>query len=103
IKPPSQGGHSSATVSLVDIPGTLADNRYLHGRWAETPQLHPNIPCDRSLGCATLSTRAGEQPDDLRIERRNVIRTAARHQTLVDDDLLVDPIGTGVLEIGLQR
>src|SRR6204780_5367555 len=103
IKPPSQGGHSGATVSLIDIPGTLPDNRYLHGRWAEAPPLHPNFPCNRSLGCALPSTRAGKQPDDLRIERRDVIRTAARHQTLVDDDLLVDPIGAGVLEIGLQR
>src|ERR1700735_1315582 len=44
IKPPSQGGHSNATVSLVDIPGSLPDNRYPPGRWAEAPPLHPNFP-----------------------------------------------------------
>jgi hypothetical protein len=41
--------------------------------------------------------------DLLRRERWDVVRLAARDQTLVYDDLLVDPVGACVADVGLQR
>ena len=41
--------------------------------------------------------------DELRAERRDVVRLPARHDALVDHDLLVDPPGAGIDEVGLDR
>ena len=38
----------------------------------------------------------GELLDHRRVERRDVIGLAAGHKSLVDDDLLVDPVTAGV-------
>src|SRR4051794_29251276 len=41
--------------------------------------------------------------DDLLGERRDVVGVAARHETLVDVDLLVDPVAARVADVGLDR
>src|SRR5205085_4948152 len=52
----------------------------------------------RRLGVRTL----GELLDDLRVEGGQVVGLAARDEPGVDDDLLVDPVRTGVAKVGLQ-
>ena len=42
----------------------------------------------------------GELLDDLGAERREVIGVARRHETLIDDDLLIDDVAPGVADIG---
>jgi hypothetical protein len=42
----------------------------------------------------------GELLDDRRAERRQVVRAAARHETVVDDDLLVEHDGARVAQVG---
>jgi hypothetical protein len=44
-----------------------------------------------------------EQGYGLTIQRRNIVGFAARHKLAVDDDPLVDILGAGVFEIGLER
>jgi hypothetical protein len=44
----------------------------------------------------------GELLDDLGAEGRQVIRLARRDETLVDDDLPVDPAAAGVENVGFQ-
>src|SRR5579872_7182802 len=44
----------------------------------------------------------GELLDDLVVEARDVVGLAARHDALVDDDLLVDPGPAGVLDVGTE-
>src|SRR2546423_2664105 len=44
----------------------------------------------------------GELLDHLLVERRDVVRLAAGHEPVVDDDLLVDPAAAGVPDVGLQ-
>jgi acyl transferase domain-containing protein len=46
---------------------------------------------------------SAEHPDHFPIERRDVAGTAARDQIAVDDDLLIHPVRSGVLEIGFER
>src|SRR4051794_3857152 len=43
-----------------------------------------------------------EQLEHLPIERRNVLRLAARHQPLLGDHFLIDPGGARVREIGFE-
>jgi hypothetical protein len=38
-------------------------------------------------------TGAAEQLDHFAIERRDVTGVSARHQVVVDDDFLIDPVG----------
>src|SRR5919206_2941117 len=44
----------------------------------------------------------GELLDHLRVERRDVVRLAARDEALVDVDLLVHPVAAGVADVGLD-
>src|SRR5262249_60694966 len=44
-----------------------------------------------------------EQSDHLAVEGRDVVRFAARHEVVVNHDLLVYPLGASVLEIRLDR
>ena len=45
---------------------------------------------------------AGEEREQGVVERRQVVGLAARDEVAVDDDLLVDPVGAGVAQVGLQ-
>ena len=49
-----------------------------------------------------LERASRELLDDLRVERLEVVGLAAADQPLVDVDLLVDPLGAGVAQVGLQ-
>ena len=44
-----------------------------------------------------------EHLDQLRVEGRDVVGLAARHEAAVDDDFLVDALRAGVLEVGRQQ
>src|SRR4051794_9881279 len=57
---------------------------------------------DVGLGALALVHALGELLDDLGLERFQVFRFAAGDQSLVDVDFLVDPVGAGVAEVGLQ-
>src|SRR6476660_7123236 len=41
--------------------------------------------------------------DHLGVERGNVIRLAAGHQAVIDDDLFVHPIAPSILDVALNR
>src|SRR6187399_709165 len=56
-----------------------------------------------ALGGRAVVPAFAELLDDLGAERRQVVGLAARHEALVDDDLLVDPGAAGVADVGLQR
>src|SRR5437660_5127547 len=45
----------------------------------------------------------GEFLDHLLVERRNVVRLAARDDSVVDDDFLVDPVSARVANVRLER
>src|ERR1700759_4584493 len=51
----------------------------------------------------TRSARLPELLDDAGVERRNVVRLAARRQIAVGDHFLVDPVCAGIREVGLDR
>jgi hypothetical protein len=58
-----------------------------------TPPLRGlRLPCSLILA---------EHAEHLAIERRDVIRLATGDQVVVHDDFLIDPIGAGVLDVGL--
>ncbi len=68
-------------------------------------------PAARRSGRGRARGRAGvcdlvgplrELLDDLRAEGGQVIGVAARHETLVDDDLLVDPVAAGVADVASE-
>jgi hypothetical protein len=69
-----------------------------------TPRRLSAGPIRRLLRCIRRSEPA---PDacarktfhDLRAERREVVRFAARDQTLVRDDFLIDPSSAGIFEV----
>ena len=50
-----------------------------------------------------LATCAGEQLGHLRIEGGDVVGFSARDQITIDNNLLIDPVSSRVLEIGFQR
>ena len=52
---------------------------------------------------ASCVAALGELLDDLGAEGRQVVGVAAGHEALVDDDLLVDPVGARVAQVLLQR
>src|SRR2546423_4961782 len=59
----------------------------------------------RSAGDAAspaLVDALGKLLDDLRLEGLEVVRLAAGDQALVDMDLLVDPLGAGIAQVGPQ-
>src|SRR5215212_8665649 len=73
------------------------------------------FPCQATafMGATSLGGRAGggalvvdgvlalgELLDDLRAEGLEVVRVAARHESLVDHNLLVDDLGAGVAQVG---
>jgi hypothetical protein len=45
----------------------------------------------------------GDLFDHLAIEGGDVVRLAAGHEPLIDDDFFIDPICAGILEVGLNR
>ncbi len=53
-------------------------------------------------GVALLVAALAELLDHLLVERRDVVRLAARDDAVVDDDLLVDPVAAGVVDVGLE-
>jgi hypothetical protein len=54
----------------------------------------------RSSGCCPqLVLIIGNHLDNLLAESRNIVRLAAGDEVSVDDDLLVDPVRAGVLEV----
>jgi MFS family permease len=57
---------------------------------------------DRRLLAPAVVHALGELLDDLRVEGIEVVGLAAAHQPPVDVDFLVDPLGSGVAQIGLQ-
>ena len=50
-----------------------------------------------------LLAYAGEEADHRPIEGRDVVWLAAGDQASIDDNLLIHPIGTRVLKVGLER
>src|SRR5205809_393645 len=66
--------------------------------------LRSRVRVDRVLGLLglLLVPTLAELLDDLLVERRQVVRLAARDETLVDHDLLVDPLAPGVADVGLE-
>src|SRR4051794_26519238 len=46
---------------------------------------------------------AGEDPQHLAVEGRDVVRLPARDEVAVDDDLLVHPLAAGVADVRLER
>ena len=50
-----------------------------------------------------LLSGVGEQANHLPVERRNIIRFAARNQVLVADHFLVHPDRSRILQVGPQR
>src|SRR5438132_1041865 len=73
-----------------DLPEGLVDP--VASRHGCNPRGGPPLPTDRSA--------AGDQLDQLLVERRDVVGLAAGDQVAVDDDLLVDPGAAGVAEVG---
>src|SRR5437763_16792680 len=56
-----------------------------------------------SLGLRGMRVHAlPELLDHLSVERRDIVGLAARDEPVVHDDLLVDPVGAGVAQIGLE-
>ena len=50
-----------------------------------------------------LAMRLRKQLDQLAIERGQIVRLAAGHQVVVDDNFCVDPLGAGILQVSSQR
>src|SRR5437764_6840990 len=57
----------------------------------------------RGAGRRDLVPALCELLDDLRAEGLQVVGLAARDQALIDDDLLVDPVTTGVADVRFER
>jgi len=47
-----------------------------------------------------LAACAAEQHDHLAIERRNIVGLAAGDEVAIDDGLLIDPLRTGIMQVG---
>ena len=84
---------------------------YIHRRvdqWLDSAArpAHATAPGTRAVAPAkrlSSGARLLEEFDDFAVERRNIIRFPAGHQIVVHDHFSIDPIGTGVLDIGPQR
>jgi hypothetical protein len=61
----------------------------------------PELCAGRRLALALVHT-LGELLDDLLVEGIKVVGLTAAHQALVDVDFLVDPLGSGVAQVGLK-
>src|SRR5438105_11936948 len=57
----------------------------------------------RNAFAATSVDSLGELLDHLLVEGWEVVGLAARDDSLVDDDLLVDPVAARVADVGLER
>ena len=68
---------------------------------AHYPARRPLSAGRRRLALALVDA-LGELLDDLGVEGVEVVGFAAADQPLVDVDLLVDPLGAGVAQVGLQ-
>jgi hypothetical protein len=63
--------------------------------WALSHEIGQTIAmARRPVGCAFLPFIA---------EGRQIVRLAAGDQPLIDDDFLIDPFGTGIAKVGLER
>src|SRR5947209_4315107 len=93
----------SIAASMVDGAGRLPRRGwkpYLQARRNSNPGLmgaraiasRGRVRGLRGAAGLLLMLALGELLDDLRAERRQVVRLARAHQALVDDDLLVDPL-----------
>src|SRR3954470_14149666 len=63
----------------------------------------PTRAAELSGGLALLVLALGELLDDLGAEGRQVIGVARGDETVVDDDLLVDPVAARVADVRLER
>ena len=113
--------HGLAVDRAVELDGDgdqaerdrTGPDRARHG--CQVSPMRPAIPpgaggiaARNALGAArglrgVLVAALGELLDDLGAEGRQVVGLAAGHEALVDDDLLVDPVGARVAQVRLQR
>src|SRR5262249_18075765 len=87
--PTAQGVKPAATVRVLSTARMRF--RLLRGR--------VRVACFLRL---LLVPALSELLDDLARERRQIVGLAARHEALVDDDLLVHPVAARVADVGLQ-
>src|SRR3954464_8960063 len=102
-----------ATVSLLPPPPrgkTDAPGAPVPSRRRRTQNVKRSGCCRSAVRCAgrgagrrDLVPALCELLDDLRAESLQVVGLAARDQALIDDDLLVDPVTTGVADVRFER
>src|SRR3981081_4925212 len=70
----------------------------------ERPRTRPRSACSPYCESSLChDTRPAEYVKHRRVERWNIVRLAARYEIAVDNYFLIDPFGTGIAEICLQR